>query len=152
MCRNRTAEQLYGYSAEEALGQDAVELLIDARDYAVANNIIQRVTMGDSWTGQLPVKNKRGDRFVVLASNTPFYDDDGSLVGIICVSSDSRPFQNIKDDFSGTRYTEAGLSFSRPRSIASAKLGLDPQQPLQVAIASKISNLVSLSFLELFYG
>ncbi|KAF7145092.1 hypothetical protein RHSIM_Rhsim04G0239200 [Rhododendron simsii] len=140
---NHTAEQLYGHSTAEALGQDAIELLTDVRDYAVVNDIIQRVTMGESWAGQLPVMNKRGDRFVVLATYSPFYDDDGALVGIICVSSDSRPFQDRRDDFPGTQHTEGGLSFSRPRSIASAKLGLDPQQPLQVAIASKISNLAS---------
>ncbi|KAI8561838.1 hypothetical protein RHMOL_Rhmol04G0372900 [Rhododendron molle] len=140
---NRSAEQLYGHLAAEALGQDAIELLTDVRDYAIVNDIIQRVTMGESWAGQLPVKNKRGDRFVVLATNSPFYDDDGALVGIICVSSDSRPFQDRRDYFPGTKHTEGGLSFSRPRCIASAKLGLDPQQPLQVAIASKISNLAS---------
>ncbi|KAL0376350.1 UNVERIFIED_CONTAM: putative serine/threonine-protein kinase SIS8 [Sesamum calycinum] len=41
------------------------------------------------------------------------------------------------------RDLENDASFSRPRNIASAKLGLDPQQPLQAAIASKISNLAS---------
>lgn len=106
--------------------------------------------MGESWAGQLPVKNKRGDRFVVLATNSPFYNDDGTLVGIICVSSDSRPFQDRRDDYMGTKHTEGGLNFSRPRSIASAKLGLDPQQPLQVAIASKISNLVSSTVFLVF--
>lgn len=106
--------------------------------------------MGESWTGQLPVKNKRGDRFVVLATNSPFYNDDGALVGIICVSSDSRPFEDRRDDYMGTKHTEGGLNFSRPRSIASAKLGLDPQQPLQVAIASKISNLVSSTVFLVF--
>lgn len=151
LCRNHTAEQLYGHSAAEALGQDAIELLTDVRDYAVVNDIIQRVTMGESWAGQLPVKNKRGDRFVVLATNSPFYHDDGALVGIICVSSDSCPFQDRRDDFPGTKHTEGGLSFSRPRSIASAKLGLDPQQPLQVAIASKISNLVSSTAFVVFF-
>ncbi|KAK9985336.1 hypothetical protein SO802_030287 [Lithocarpus litseifolius] len=33
--RNRTAENLYGYSAAEALGQDAVELLIDPQNYGL---------------------------------------------------------------------------------------------------------------------
>ncbi|PSR97894.1 Serine/threonine-protein kinase [Actinidia chinensis var. chinensis] len=140
---NRTAEHLYGYSAAEVLGQVAIELLTDPRDYAVANNIVQRVTMGESWIGQFPVKNKRGDRFLVIATNTPFYDDDGTLVGVICVSGDSRPFQLMKDTLSGTKNSESDLSFNRPRSIASTKLGRDPQQPLQAAIASKISNLAS---------
>ncbi|KAL6990081.1 hypothetical protein U1Q18_015829 [Sarracenia purpurea var. burkii] len=140
---NRTAENLYGYSSAEALGQNAIELLTDARDYAEANNILHRVTMEESWTGRFPVKNKKGDRFVAIATNTPFYDDDGTLVGIICVSSDSRQFQEMNNPFPGTKQAEADLSFNRPRTNASVKLGLDPQQPLQVAIASKLSNLAS---------
>ncbi|KAF8401308.1 hypothetical protein HHK36_012241 [Tetracentron sinense] len=140
---NRTAEHLYGYSASEALRQDAIELLTDVRDSAVANDVIHRVTMGESWTGQFPVKNKLGERFLAIATNTPFYDDEGKLVGIICVSSDSRPFREMRVALSDTKPSEAHSSFSRPRSSHTNKLGLDPQQPLQVAIASKISNLAA---------
>ncbi|GMP57111.1 hypothetical protein CsSME_00021333 [Camellia sinensis var. sinensis] len=135
---NRAAEHLYGYSATEALGQDAIELLTYAQDFDVANNIVQRVAMGESWTGQFPVKNKKGDRFLIVTTNTPFHDDDGMFIGIICVSSDARLFQDTRAALSGKTHSEADSSF---KSIASAKLGLDPQQPLQVAIASKISNL-----------
>ncbi|KAF5941549.1 hypothetical protein HYC85_019191 [Camellia sinensis] len=141
--QNRTAELLYGYSSAEALGQDAVGLLADNRDHDIANNIVHRVVTGESWTGQFPVRNKRGDRFLIIATNTPFYDDDGILVGGICVSSDSRPFEDMRTALSFTKHSEADASFSQPRSIASVKLGLDPQQPLQVAIKSKISNLAS---------
>ncbi|KAL3505623.1 hypothetical protein ACH5RR_031005 [Cinchona calisaya] len=140
---NPSAENVYGYSAAEALGQDTVKLLADVQDYAVARNIIERVAMGNSWTGQFPVKNKRGERFVVVVTNTPFYDDDGTLVGVICTSADSEPFQETKAALSGAKQLEANSSFSLPRMIASSKLGLDPQQPLQAAIASKISNLAS---------
>ncbi|KDP27910.1 hypothetical protein JCGZ_18990 [Jatropha curcas] len=140
---NRTAEHLYGYSSAEALGQDAIELLVDPQDFSVANGIVHRVTMGESWTGQFPVKTKMGDRFTAVATNTPFYDDDGTLVGIICVSSDSRPFQEMKIALAGSNNSEADSSFSRPRSCVTTKLGLDSQQPLQAAIASKISNLAS---------
>ena len=42
---NRTAKKLYGYSVEEALGQQAIELLSDVQDYSVANNIVNRVSM-----------------------------------------------------------------------------------------------------------
>ena len=144
--RNRTAENLYGYSAAEALGQDAVELLIDPQNYAIANNIVRRVSVGESWTGQIPVKNKTGETFLAVATNTPFYDDDGTLVGIICVSSDSRPFQEMRVPLTGVKLSEPDSSYGRPRSGVSItnKLGLDPQQPLQSAIASKISNLVSV--------
>ncbi|KZV47715.1 map3k delta-1 protein kinase [Dorcoceras hygrometricum] len=140
---NRSAENLYGYSASEALEQDAIELLSDPTDFSVASNIVHRVMMGENWTGKFPVRTKRGDRFLVVATNTPFYDDDGTLIGIICVSSDSKPFQETNATTSGQRHLDMDSSFGKPRSIASAALGLDPQQSLQVAIASKISNLAS---------
>ena len=143
-CRNKTAENLYGYSAAEALGHSPIELLVDPQDYAVANTIIHRVSKGESWTGQFPVKTKTGDRFTAFVTNTPFYDDDGTFIGIICVSSDIRPFQEMKIPMSGGKPPESDSSYSRSRARVTAKLGLDPQQPLQNAIASKITNLVSL--------
>ncbi|MCD7464220.1 hypothetical protein HAX54_052311 [Datura stramonium] len=139
---NRTAEKLYGYSAAEALGRDLIELLTDARDHDAANNIVHRVIRGESWTGQFPVKNKQGDRFLVVATDTPFYDDDGTLLGVICISSDMRPLQETGLLSMGVKQLEADTRF-RARTLASSKLGLDPQQPLQAAIASKISNLAS---------
>ncbi|KAJ4968174.1 hypothetical protein NE237_014875 [Protea cynaroides] len=140
---NRTAEYLYGYSTSEALGQDAIELLTDARDFEVVSNLIRRITMGESWTGQFPVKNKLGERFQAIVTNTPFYDDDGSLVGIICVSNHSRPFQEMQHPFSVTKPMEADSSFSRSRTTTAMTPTLDSLQPLQFAIASKISNLAS---------
>lgn len=144
ICRNKTAEALYGYPAAEALGQNPIELLVDPNDYVVGYNIIQRVTKGESWTGQFPVKNKKGERFSATVTNTPFYDDDGTFIGVICVSSDSRPFQEMRVPLPGVTHPEPDSSFSRTRASVTTKLGLDPQQPLQNAIASKITNLVSL--------
>lgn len=98
--------------------------------------------MGESWTGKFPVKNKLGDRFVVVLTNTPFYDDDGSLVGIIVVSSDSRSFQDLGSPPTSTNM-QAGTS--EPRIRLMNKHDSDLQQPIQVAIASKITKLVSIT-------
>ncbi|XP_071708542.1 uncharacterized protein [Rutidosis leptorrhynchoides] len=130
---NRMAENLYGYTAAEALGRKPNELLIEPHDLPLADAIMQRTIKGESWSGQIPIRNKRGERFDIIATNTPFRDENGTLVGVICVSSDTRPYREMKP---------VG-NISAPRRIASAKLGLDPQQPLQTAIASKISNLAT---------
>ncbi|KAI4303134.1 hypothetical protein MLD38_038803 [Melastoma candidum] len=140
---NRTAENLYGYSPEEALGQDAIQLLIDSQDSSIANRIVDHVTMGESWTGQIPVKSKRGDRFSAIATSTPFYDDDGSLIGVIFVSNDLRPFHENRVPLAELRHSEGESGLTRLKNSATSKLGLDTQQPLQVAIASKLSNLAS---------
>lgn len=110
--------------------------------------------MGESWTGQFPVKNKMGEKFLAVATNTPFYDDDGSLVGLICVSIDLRPFLEMKVPMPSVRNIESDSDSggTRPRSSITNKLGLDTQQPLQASIASKISNLVcAITFLLMEY-
>ncbi|KAK6146238.1 hypothetical protein DH2020_020107 [Rehmannia glutinosa] len=43
---NKSAENLYGYSVTEALGQDAIELLTETRDFAVASNIVRACSDG----------------------------------------------------------------------------------------------------------
>lgn len=139
---NRSAEILYGYSESEALGQDAVQLLVDAHDFDIASNIISRITMGESWTGQFPMKNKSGEQFLAILTNTPFYDDDGHLVGIICVSNDSRVFQEMRFP-PGTKFSGSEYNYSQSKAGSTIKASMEPQQPLQVAIASKISNLAS---------
>ncbi|KAI3968709.1 hypothetical protein MKX01_028859 [Papaver californicum] len=135
---NQMAEVLYGYSTLEALGQDVRTLIVDLKDYDEATQIIKRNSLGQNWTGQFPVKNKQGEKFLILVTNTPFYDDNGSLVGIITVSGDTQPFREVVFSSSGRNSPEVST-----RSSRTVKPGVDSQQPLQVMIASKISNLAS---------
>ncbi|KAG6433651.1 hypothetical protein SASPL_105266 [Salvia splendens] len=142
---NKRAEELYGYSSEEAIGSDALEILTDPQDHGAANEILRRVAMGENWTGLFPVKIKSGIRFSIIATNTPLYDDTGLFVGVICVSNETRPYEEAKAVILASQRGcwDNPSNFSRPRGITSGKFGLDPQQPLQVAIASKISNLAT---------
>ncbi|XP_057546319.1 serine/threonine-protein kinase 1-like [Amaranthus tricolor] len=140
---NRSAESLYGYSAAEALGKDICALIVDGRDISVADNIINRVRLGESWTGQFPVRDKKGHKFLVVATNTPFHDDDGTLIGVICVSSDTKLFMEKQVSISEANEQEAGQSSGEPKISVKTRLGLDSEQPLQNAIASKLTNLAS---------
>ncbi|CAN8255618.1 unnamed protein product [Cochlearia groenlandica] len=148
---NSMAEKLYGFSPAEALGKDPIDILVDVQDASVAQNITRRCGHGESWTGEFPVKNKAGERFSVVTTMSPFYDDDGSLIGIICITNDSALFQDPRVSPVKTSGQDGETSFSRAASklgldskeAVVSKLGLDPQQPIQVAIASKISNLAS---------
>lgn len=137
------AENLYGHTAAEAIGRNVIELLTDFQDYNTASKIISRVVQGESWTGVFPVKNKEGKRFQILATDTPFYDDDGKLIGLICVSSDSQPIQEVLDAPLVVNQAEVNSAFHQLKCTAASKLGLDPKQPLQSAITSQLSNMVS---------
>jgi len=142
-CRNRSAENLYGYSAAEALGRCIVGLIIDAEDGAIAFDILSRSRTGESWTGQFPVRDKMGNRFLIIATTSRLYDDDGTVVGVIVVTSDARNFEQAKAPISDANEPEASRSLNQSKNTVAIKLGLDPEQPLQNAIASKLTNLVS---------
>lgn len=129
------AENLFGYSAEEALGRDVIELLTDSRDHARAEEILQRVVRGETWTGVFPVINKRGDVILIAAKNTPLYDDEGNLVGDICSSVDAKNFEEAKSLLSLQSDYENYPSSSRTRTASAEE---------QVAITSNISYLVSI--------
>lgn len=144
--RNRSAEILYGYSASEALGRNVFDLLVDPLFYSVGNDILNRVASGENWTGQFPVKNKWGERFSIVATDTALVDDAGTVLGVICVSSDSRPFRG--GNIVTLEDSDANSSFSGANTTRTSKLGFDHQHPLQTAIASKLSNLVSVLVLS----
>jgi len=150
------AEKVYGYSAAEALGENPINVIADDRDAAFAMNIARRCVRGESWTGEFPVKSKSGDRFSAVTTCSPFYDDDGALMGIICITSNTAPYLNPRISLAKLKAQEEGETSSIParnsfasklgldsRGAVISKLGLDSDQPIQVAIASKISDLVS---------
>nr|XP_043612092.1 serine/threonine-protein kinase STY46-like [Erigeron canadensis] len=137
---NRSAERIYRLTAAEVFGKTPTEILVDPKDAALANYLLERTVNGESWSGEFPVTNKWGETFVVLCTNTPFRDENERLIGGICISSDSRPFRKMI-------MTPTGLN---PRTR------IDSQQPRpQTSIASKISNLASkvkLKMKKIDYG
>ena len=92
-----------------------------------------------------PVKNKTGEKFSVVVNNTPFYDDVGTFIGVICVSCDLRPFQEMKVPLVGVEFQDPETSFGCfPTTSSATEVGVgDPQQPLQNSFAVKITDLVS---------
>jgi PAS domain S-box-containing protein len=85
---NRAAEKIYGWSAEEMIGQTLAEILIpeDLREQAA--EIRSALREGKPWSGEFPVQRKDGSSFPVHVTDTPVHDDQGNLVGIIGVSTD----------------------------------------------------------------
>ncbi|KAI3960429.1 hypothetical protein MKW92_001356 [Papaver armeniacum] len=99
---NRAAEQLYGYSASEALGRCTLGLIIEEQDFNEADEIGSRTAIGQCYTGQFPVWNKQGRRFKVIVTIKPLYDNTGEIIGVVCVSCDSQPFRDIAPVFTKT--------------------------------------------------
>ncbi|RZC57920.1 hypothetical protein C5167_005221 [Papaver somniferum] len=143
-CRNRAAEDLYGYSASEAIGRDVLHLVAEEQVYKDGKEIVDRSAMGESWTGLFPVINKQGRRFLVIATNSPLYDDCGTLIGFIGVTCDSQPFYETPTTFTSRRNPSRKAAYPSSNQLSKSgapatAAGLNTQQkPSQVTIASKL--------------
>ncbi|HEX3434979.1 MAG TPA: EAL domain-containing protein [Solirubrobacteraceae bacterium] len=84
---NGGAEALYGWSAEEAIGRRAKELVVPAGSSAT-DQLIEQVSVDGRWDGELLVCRKDGSLFTVYVRNRLVLDDDGAPAAIVGVAVD----------------------------------------------------------------
>ena len=85
---NRAAEELYGWSTEEVMGRPIVEVTPSEELLERAEEIMSELRAGRSWSGKFVVQRKGGSTFPAMVTDSPVYDEQGTLVGIIGVSTD----------------------------------------------------------------
>jgi PAS domain S-box-containing protein len=85
---NRFAEKLYGWPAAETTGRNILGVVLPqvAQDQAV--EIMARLQAGRSWSGEFMVRRRDGAAFRAFITDTPIYNDQGELIGIVGVSND----------------------------------------------------------------
>ncbi len=86
---NKAAEKIYGWSAEEAMGKNAAELIPAQQTAAAAMEIAALLNNGKFWQGELEVWGKDKILFPVYATYSSIYDGEQNLSGIIGISSDN---------------------------------------------------------------
>jgi PAS domain S-box-containing protein len=85
---SRQAERLFGWTADEALGRQILEVTPSESVAGQAEEIFAALTQGESWTGEMPLRRRDGSTFTARVTDTPIVDDEGGLVGIVGVSED----------------------------------------------------------------
>jgi len=85
---NEYAEKLYGWSREEALGRNIMELIIGPEEAEVAGEIMERLRAGETWAGEFVVRRKGGSTFPAHVTDSLIYDAQGHAVGVVGVSTD----------------------------------------------------------------
>ena len=85
---NPTAVAVYGWSAEEAIGRDVVELLVDPDARFEARALLRAVVAdGRGTQGQFRTISRQGDPILLWWSVSPV-PDEGPEVGLVAVSAD----------------------------------------------------------------
>ncbi|KAG6534217.1 hypothetical protein ZIOFF_008102 [Zingiber officinale] len=140
---NKSAENLYGWKDYEALGKSNHYLLTHDKNNnnAYPRKFMDQLNKGQSWSGQLTLKKKTGERFTAMVTKSPLYED-GSFFGVITVSSDAALL--FSDEYSEML---RGFQHQVHGQLRECKRVQWSQQP---QITSSVSNLVLIILLDKF--
>ena len=107
------AEQLFGWSAEEALGRPAAQLLVGPEHFDLVLSLFSEVMAGgESWAGVFPVRHKDGSTRLVEFRNMRLLDERGESYAL-----------GIATDQAVLRRVERDLALS-VRLVAQSPIGL----------------------------
>ncbi|MBD2112173.1 MULTISPECIES: hybrid sensor histidine kinase/response regulator [Cyanophyceae] len=96
---NRGAERLYGWTATEALGQKATELLYADDNSVQMQQIQQQLLLDNEWHGELNQITKTGQVITVESRWTLVRDDDGQPQFILVVNTDITSKKQLEAQF-----------------------------------------------------
>jgi diguanylate cyclase (GGDEF)-like protein/PAS domain S-box-containing protein len=85
---NGSAEDLYGWSPEEALGRNLRDLTLIEGSLEKAEEVDSELRAGSTWSGEMLLRRKDGSRVPIFGTATPIFDERGNLEGMIGVSTD----------------------------------------------------------------
>jgi PAS domain S-box-containing protein len=85
---NRFSETLFQWSASEAIGRSAIELLVPSEQAEAAREIFARILETGHWEGEFQVSRKDGQEVVVFVVGSLLRDATGYPTGVIGVCTD----------------------------------------------------------------
>ncbi len=85
---NKYAEELYGWTENEVIGKNIIDITPSQITKDQAMEIMQTLQNNQSWKGEFVVKRKDGTEFSAYVVDNPFFDEHKKIVGIIGSSMD----------------------------------------------------------------
>jgi len=86
---NPRAEELYGWSAAEVVGQPVTEVTVHPDDADVGAAAWARIAAGQPWEGTFRARHKSGYAFAAFVRDVPLLDELGGLIGLLRLSADA---------------------------------------------------------------
>ncbi len=83
---NAVAQDLYGWSAAEAMGNMITDIIPSNQKKEQAQEIFIRLAKGERWSGRFAVQHKDGTEFEVMVTDIPLFDGNGTVVGVFGIS------------------------------------------------------------------
>ncbi|MCU1367154.1 MAG: hypothetical protein JWL72_2480 [Ilumatobacteraceae bacterium] len=85
---NHAAEEMYGWSAAEAVGRKSYELLPRRDDPGMDHDVVAAIWRGEAWSGEYEVQRRDGTMVSTFVTNKPMFDPHGKLIAVVAISID----------------------------------------------------------------
>jgi PAS domain S-box-containing protein len=85
---NTAASKIYGWKAEEVIGQNGIQILNTEWSSADPNKMRQHITETGQWIGEATQTRKDGSRFQVEISSFVIRNSEGAITGYVSVNRD----------------------------------------------------------------
>ncbi|MBL8098153.1 MAG: response regulator [Anaerolineales bacterium] len=85
---NPAAEKMYGWSADEAIGNSVIGLLETEYEGITQEEILKQILKKEGWYGEVLQRRKDGTRIVVFSSVSLIHDNGDVAVGVVTVNRD----------------------------------------------------------------
>jgi PAS domain S-box-containing protein len=85
---NRYAQKMYGWTAQEAMGQSIISMVVPEEQRDHADGVMEKLRRGERWEGEAILRRRDGSTFAGMVTNTAVLDETGQVRAIIGVSQD----------------------------------------------------------------
>ncbi len=138
---NKAAENLYGYTHDEAISRLPTDF--NALNPVIINKILKHLEEGKKWIGELPIVKKDKTLFPVLITANPVFDEKGNYTGIISVHNDITEAKKRENNLRFEK--ERAEAMNRLKSSLLANMSHELRTPLAGII--RFSNILESSSL-----
>jgi PAS domain S-box-containing protein len=94
---NQFSERLFGWKAEEVIGQNIVTVTPSSQSQAQAEEIMSQLRKGESWAGEILARHRDGSTFEIRVTDSPVYDELGKQIGIVGSSEDITERKRVEE-------------------------------------------------------
>jgi len=137
------AAALYGWSREEAIGVNIMQLTVAPETTSVAADIMGQLTKGQTWEGEFRALRKGGSLIDVHVFDIPVFDEEGHLAGICGLSLDVTTQRGELQDRL-TRSQELFASAQRTKESERARIAADIHDDIGQHITSLRTELLGI--------
>lgn len=147
---NKSAERLYGWTAEEATGRSAKELLY--RDGATLEAVMEDLLVDGEWSGELEQRDKSGAELTIEGHWTLVRDDMGQPASVLAINTDITARKKLEQQFLRVQRLESigtlagGIAHDLNNVLAPIMMSIDLlRMRVQDAVGRKILDTIAAS-------